>query len=203
MPLAPFGSTSPRPRWSRVSTLHDNVRSMLLGSSVYSQSPIVRQQEEEEPPKLPPLAFLRHSHTPSEHAAPAPEVEEDPTPARATAAAAPSPPVYGHSTPYSPASIPSTWERSSISLGRSTVESDSMRSAEVVDTVAPRAAKRHRRRRRKQKPQNVWVRRRNHRGILNHDLLRGRMRAKTLSLIVAGMFIAIILTICKLPMPGT
>ncbi|KAF1813695.1 hypothetical protein P152DRAFT_448110 [Eremomyces bilateralis CBS 781.70] len=186
------GTASPRARWSRVTALHENVRSMLFGSSVYSQSPTLRQDEE--PPKLPPLVFLRQPNTrtePSDHAR---GLEEGigSAPARNHANNS-----HNYPTNYSPASIPSTWERSSLSLARGTTQGSSTLERTVVDSGADGVARgvRRKRRKQKQKPKRGWVRNHHQSPIFNRSLLRGRTRTKAITLMISGVLLATMLTI--------
>lgn len=221
MPVPQLFKWSPRPDQtpegspasqssSRFGALHNNVRSMINGSSVYSQSP--NPNSAWNTPKPPFLSFLRREHSPSPVAIP---TSNDP-PRDSSDSRSPLHPQHTAGSymrtiaplqdPREPEVIYSH-ERNAPDRHPADVQLDYAGSGgnpnpdverlqeETNDPNRQRRRRRHRRR--KHHRQTQWTRRRNEqRGCL--PFIRGSAaRGKLMACFISGLFLATVLAICK------
>lgn len=189
---------------SRFGAFRNNVRSMINGSSVYSQSPAIPQNST---PKPPFLGFLRRDQSPNPNGLPTHNdvprhSDESSSPLRAHHTAgsyrntiAPLQDPREPETVYDrhPADVPLPSQPS----GHPDPEIQQL--AEEVN------GRRHRRkhRRRKHRRTDHWVRRRNERGAQGPMLfVRGSpSRGKMIACIISGTLLLTVLAVCTSPLP--
>ncbi|KAF2180340.1 hypothetical protein K469DRAFT_592348 [Zopfia rhizophila CBS 207.26] len=198
MPFPVF-QRSPRPNDSPASTsssrfgaLHNNVRSMINGSSVYSNSPVSSNNNT---PKLPFLGFLRRPQSPPNPiVVPENEAPRDSSDSR---------------SPLHPQHTAGSYQRVIAPLGSNPREPDrtyNRHPAEVpLGSVDPETAqlqeevhgrrRRHHRRRRKHHRPTHWVRRRSERGICFSFIRSHAARGKCIACLISGLFLMTVLTI--------
>jgi hypothetical protein len=198
----PFGTPASQPS-SRFSTLHNNIRTMINGSSVYSQSPALPNNNST--PKTPFLGFFRRDQSadpnllPVSHDAPR-DSNDSRSPLRAQHLAgsymdaivpqqgprAPETVHYRH-----PADVPLPRQNSGY------VDPEVQLLADDVN--GHRHRRKHRRRKHRQPHSDRWVRRHNERS--GHGPLlfvRGSAaRGKMIACIISGSFLLTVLAICK------
>lgn len=225
MPVPQLFRWSPRPDQSpdaspasqsssRFGLLHSNVRSMINGSSVYSQdSPAPSANNT---PKIPFLGFLRRPPSP-----PAPIVVPDaprdssdsrsPLQPRHTAASYmrtiaplqdPREPetIYNRDPPERhPADVPLDYNNNNN--GQSVDPETEQLQDEIHNSQRRRKRRRHRRKHHRQQAQ--WVRRGEQRGRCVPSARGAATRSKLLACIISGLFLATVLAICTyLPIPA-
>lgn len=221
MPIPQLFKWSPRPDQtpegspesqssSRFGALHNNVRSMINGSSVYSQSP--NPNSAWNTPKPPFLSFLRREQSPSPIAVPttndAPRDSSDSrSPLRPQHTAGsymrtiaplqdPREPetIYSHernSPDRHPADVPLDY------VGSGGNANPDVEQLQQESNGPHRQRRRRRHRRRKHHRQSQWTRRRNERqGCM--PFVRGTAaRGKLMACLISGLFLATVLAICK------
>jgi hypothetical protein len=205
MPLPYFHRPSPRlddspaPSSFRFSAMHNNVRSMLNGSSVYSNSP---NPSNNNTPKLPLIGFLRRPHSPP----PLPLSEDN---LRSGSIDSQSP-LQAHHTagsyiraishedettgPMTPHPVHARNESSS-SYGSVDPETDHL--AEIVNHNRRRRRRRRRRHHRVEPQHRAWVRKRSERGGCFSFVKNPAARSKCNACLIAGLFLTAVLAICK------
>jgi hypothetical protein len=224
MPMPQLFKWSPRPDQlsenspasqssSRFGALQHNVRSMINGSSVYSQSP--NPNSASNTPKPPFLSFLRRDQSPvpiSVHHAndPPRDSTDSRSPLRPQHTAGsymrsiaplqdPREPemVYSHdNAPHRhPADVPLNDRHNGVSVDP---EIERLRE-EIHDHSRHRRRRRHRKR--KHHRQAQWTRRRNQRQGCMPFVQGTAARGKLLACMISGLFLATVLAICKTPPP--
>jgi hypothetical protein len=196
----PFGTPASQSS-SRFGALHSNIRTMINGSSIYSQSPALENNNNT--PKIPFLGFLRRDQaldpesSPGAHDAPrASDDSRSPLRAQHTAGSyihAIEPPQTPE-TVYQrhPADVPLPHQDSNY------VDPEVQQLAEEVN--GRRHRRKHRRRKHRQQPHtDRWVRRREEQGAQGPMLfIRGSAaRGKMMACIISGTFLLTVLSVCK------
>jgi hypothetical protein len=198
-PFATPASQTP----SRFSALHSNIRTMINGSSIYSQSPAL---DNNNTPKVPFRGFFRRDQSPDPNFLPAthdaPRASDDSrSPLRAQHTAGSYihaiAPQQGPQTPEMvyhrhPADVPLPRQDSGH------VDPESQQLAEEVNSRRHR--RKHRRRKHRQPEANRWVRRRNERDAHGPLLfVRGSpARGKLIACVISGSFLLTVLAVCTL-----
>jgi hypothetical protein len=220
MPVPQLFKWSPRPDQtpdaspasqssSRFGALHNNVRSMINGSSVYSQSP--NPNSAWNTPKPPFLSFLRREQSPSPIAIPASDDQprdssDSRSPLRPQHTAGsymrtiaplqdPREPetIYSHernSPDRHPADVPLGYAGS----GSNSNSDVGQVQGEPNDPNRQRRRRRHRRR--KHHRQTQWTRRRNEKRGCMPFVHGTAARGKLMACIISGLFLATVLAIC-------
>lgn len=185
---------------SRFSTLHNNIRTMINGSSIYSQSPAL---ENNTTPKVPFRGFFRRDQSPDPNlpiAHETPRLSNDsrsPLRAQHTAgsyihAIAPQHDLQTPQTVYQrhPADVP-------LPQDSRYVDQEVQQVAEEIN--GQRHRRKHRRRKHRHHHADRWVRRRNERSASGPMLfVRGSAtRGKMVACIISGTFLLTVLAICK------
>jgi hypothetical protein len=199
---SPLFGTPPSQTPSRFSALHGNVRTMINGSSVYSQSPALPSNHNT--PKIPFLGFFRRDQAdqdvlPVAHDAPRDSNDSrSPLHAQHTAgsyigAIAP----QGLQTPETvyhrhPADVPLPRQNSNY------IDPEIQQLAEEINSR--RFRKKQRRRKHRRPPPDRWVRRRDEEGARGPMLfVRGSpARGKMIACIISGSLLLTVLSTCKL-----
>jgi hypothetical protein len=199
----PFGTPASQ-RLSRFSALQNNIRGMINGSSVYSQSPALGHNNNNTP-KPPFLGFLRRDQSEADvlpTIQDAPRASNDsrsPLHAHHTAGSyigtiAPQHDVQAPETVYQrhPADVPLPRQDSNY------VDPEIEQLAEEIN--GRRHRRKHRRRKHRQPQADRWVRRRDERGAQGPMLfVKGSpARGKMIACIISGSFLLTVLSICKL-----
>jgi hypothetical protein len=205
----PFGTPASQSS-SRFGALHSNIRTMINGSSIYSQSPALPNDNyNNSTPKAPFLGFFRRDQSSDPNLLP---VSHDATrnsndsrsPLRAQHLAGSYidaiAPQQGPQTPESvyhrhPADVPLPRQNSDY------VDPESQELAEEVN--GRRHRRKHRRRKHRQPHADRWVRRREEHGAQGPLLfVRGSAaRGKMIACIISGSFLLTVLAICKSTTP--
>lgn len=200
-------------RFGPFNTLHNNVRSIVNGSSVYSQSPNPNHTTPNTP-KTPFLNRFRRDQSPApiatsnHHDAPR-ESTDSRSPLRPQHTAgsymrsiaplgnprAPETVYNGHEQDRHPADVPLNYNGSGGGTDPEIVQLQ----AEINDR---RRRRRRHRRRRHPRSEGQWVRRHSERGR-GKRLKRGTAaRGKLMAAIISGSFLILVLTVCRfLPFP--
>jgi len=187
---------------SRFGAFRSNVRTMVNGSSVYSQSPALTSNTNT--PKTPFLGFWNRSPNPDEPR-PSYEAQQEPR----------SPPTANHSASSYIGAIGETPEPSTI-YARHPADVPLPQNDGFVDPEIQQLAEdingRRRRRRKHRRRQHHdtqrsgstsssgtrgWVRRRNERGTSPTHVRGTAARGKLIACIISGTFLLTILAICK------
>ncbi|KAL5119786.1 hypothetical protein ACEQ8H_002392 [Pleosporales sp. CAS-2024a] len=195
----PFGTPASQTP-SQSSALHSNVRTMINGSSIYSQSPAIPSNNSS--PKVPFWGFLRRDQT-QPHVLPVAHNEprnsnDSGSPLRAhhsarsyIGAIAPQQAPQTPETVYHrhPADVPLPQQRSNY------VDPDVRELAEEINDCGHH--RKHRRRKHRQPQSDRWVRRRGERGAQGPMLfMRGSpARGKMVACFVSGSFLLTVLAI--------
>lgn len=190
----------------RLTTIQHNVRSMLLesesqaASSVYERTPLPDQSR----PRLSPRDLFG-------------QVRE-PAPTSSTCLTSTSSPALNHHVPgmtYSPATQPSEWSRTpqvpapvASPVFRHPADTafypvdPPQRDLEAPASRYPRG---QRKRRRKRRRQAAWVHEggRRHGSVTLKSLAHGYTRMKFMAVLISGLFLACIGTICRSKIGGT
>lgn len=198
----PFGTPASQ-RLSRFSALQSNIRTMINGSSVYSQSPALGNANNNTP-KVPFLGFLRRDQ-PEANALPtlhdAPRDSNDSrsllrahhTAGSYIGAIASQQGVQTPETVYQrhPADVPLPQQDSNY------VDPEIQQLAEEIN--GRRHRRKHRRRKHRQPQPDRWVRRRDERGAQGPMLfVKGSpARGKMIACIISGSVLLTVLSICK------
>jgi hypothetical protein len=194
----PFGTPASQTP-SRFSALHSNIRTMINGSSIYSQSPAIPSNNNT--PKVPFLGFLRRDQRDGNvlpvHDAPRDSSDSrSPTHAQHTAGS-----YIGAIAPQGPQAPETAYHRhpADVPLPRQDsnyVDPEVQRLAEEIN--GRRHRRKHRRRKHRQ-PADRWVRRRDERSAQGHMLfVRGSpARGKMIACIISGSFLLTVLSICE------
>jgi hypothetical protein len=214
MPLFLFERPTPRPDESpasaapsRFSAIQNNVRSMLNGSSIYSNSP---PPSNNNTPKLPFLGFLRRDQTGTQNDHPSQEESGNNPPSRS--------PLVPHHTAGSylgvldphPAAPDATYHRhpADVPLSHTVgVDPETEELAEEADHQRRRRRRRRKHHRHRQHHSNhsnegAWVRRKSERGSC-FSFVKGRAaRSKCMACLISGLFLLTVLTICTSLSPG-
>lgn len=183
------GSPSSSPP-SRFSAMQQNVRSILNGSSIYSNSPVPSNNST---PKLPLLGFLRRPHSPPGLGVPEVDLPRDSTSSRS--------PLHPQYTAGSymreiapeedePAGPPTAHVRHGSDYG--SVDPETEHLAELVNNRRTRT-----RRRRRKHRQRAWVRKRKDRSVCFSFIKSPAARSKCTACLMSGIFLTTVLTICK------
>ncbi|KAF2471066.1 uncharacterized protein BDR25DRAFT_30049 [Lindgomyces ingoldianus] len=208
LPSLPSFHRSPRPDQPhdspasissfQFSTLHTNVRSMINGSSVYSNSP---PPSNNNTPKIPFLGFLRRPQSPPNPiVVPDNDAPRDSSDSRS--------PLRSHHTagsyiaaiapldthPREPEAVYSSRHPADVPLeyGRS-VDPET---EQLQEEVHGRRRRRHRRRRKHREPRAThWVRRRKERGVCFSFMRSRATRGKCYACLISGLFLITVLTI--------
>jgi hypothetical protein len=188
---------------SRFGALQSNIRTMINGSSIYSQSPAL---ENDTTPKVPFLGFFRRDQSPdlnglpNTHDAPrASNESRSPLHAQHTAGS-----YIGAIAPQAGPQLPETvYHRhpADVALPRRGSDAVDPEVQELADEVNGRRHRRkHRRRKHRQPQSDRWVRRRNQQNAQGPLLfVRGSpARGKMIACIISGSFLLTVLSICKL-----
>ena len=214
MPLYLFERPTPRPDESpasaspsRFSAIQNNVRSMLNGSSIYSNSP---RPSNNNTPKLPFLGFLRRDEGSTQPAIP--NVNEPrhstsshyPLHSQHTAGSYlgvldrhPSEPEPAH---RHPADVHPEYP------GESSTGSIDPETSQLAEEANSRRRRRRRRKhphhRRRHHRQGSWVRRKSERGSCFTFIQNGAARGKCFACLISGLFLMTVLAICNSPLPS-
>jgi hypothetical protein len=194
----PFGTPASQSS-SRFGALHSNIRGMINGSSIYSQSPALEQSNST--PKAPFLGFFRRDQTLDPESSPAahdaPRASDDSrSPFRAHHSASS---YIGAIEPQQPETA---YHRHPADVPLPRQDSDDV----VPDTQQPagdsngrRHRRKHRRRKHRQPAAAQWVRRREEHGSRGPMLFtRGApARGKMIACILSGSFLLTVLSVCK------
>jgi hypothetical protein len=191
----PFGTPADQSP-SRFGALHSNIRNMINGSSVYSQSPAPPNNNT---PKVPFLGIFRRDHSPDPNDAP----HAWPSPLR------PQHTAGSYIRTITPPQLPeSAHERhpADVPLPRQDSGFTDPDVQELADDINGRRHRRkHRRRKHRRHHQHPhadrWVRRRDERSASGPLLfVRGTpARGKVVACTISGLFLLTVLAICKLP----
>lgn len=196
-PFATPASQSP----SRFGAFQNNIRSMINGSSIYSQSPALENNNAT--PKVPFRGFFRRDQPSDQHlpiAHETPRLSHDsrsPLQAQHTAgsyihAIAPQRDVQAPETVYQrhPADVP-------LPHDTRYVDPEAQQIAEEVN--GRRHRRKHRRRKHRHQHADRWVRRRNEQHAHGPMLfVRGTpTRSKMIACIISGIFLLTVLSVCK------
>jgi hypothetical protein len=229
MPVLQLFKWSPRPdqtpdgspasqsssRFGPFSTLHANVRSMVNGSSVYSQSPNLSNNNNT--PKIPFLDRFRREQLPAPIAIPGPN---DP-PRNSTDSRSPLWPPHTAGTymrtiaPLHDVREPErTYDRgqrdaverhpADVQLNYNSNDDRGLDNDGSPEEINRRRRRRrhHHRRRRHNPHHDRWVRRRSERGTCLSFVRGTAARAKLMSCIISGLFLMTVLAICQSPHPS-
>jgi hypothetical protein len=203
--VGPDGSpaTTSSPRFGG---LHFNVRSMVNGSSIYSQSPVPSNNNT---PKMPFLGFLRRPQSPPDNIV-IPDHEEAPrdsndsrSPLRPQHTAGSYmrtiAPLQTEHDPREPEAIYSRHPADVPIAYGGPVDPET---EQLQDEVHRRRRRRHHRRRkhsRRQNSQGQWVRRKSERGSCLPFAQSQAARGKCLACLISGLFLTTVLAICSFP----
>lgn len=191
MPFPSFSRPSPQPEGSpsRFSALQANVRSLVAGSSIYSQSAVPSTNTS---PKVPFRGLFRRSSSP-----PALPLDASPSPDE--------PRVSDSSqSPLRPQHTAGSYQRA-ISHdvdedGPTPPRPAHARNASYVDPETQYLADTIHGRRGRPKPRRpirrAWVRKRTERGVCWSFIRSKAAKSKVIGCIISGLFLAVILTIC-------
>jgi hypothetical protein len=193
----PFGTPASQSS-SRFGALHSNIRGMINGSSIYSQSPALEQNNKT--PKTPFLGFFRRDQAFDPESSPVardgPRASDD---SRS--------PLRGHHTAGSyigaiesqaPQSPENVYHRHPADVALPRQDSDNV-DPEDQQPAERRHRRKHRRRKHRQPQAAQWVRRREERGAHGPMLfIRGSpARGKMIACIISGSFLLTVLSVCK------
>jgi hypothetical protein len=198
----PFGTPATQAP-SRFSALHSNIRTMINGSSIYSQSPAIPSNNNT--PKVPFRGFFRRDQPDqdlSQFAYDGPRGSHDsrsPLHAQHTAGS-----YIGAIEPQAPETV---YHRHPADVplppqGSNYVDPESQQLAEEVN--GRRHRRKHRRRKHRQPHADRWVRRRDEPGSQGPMLfVRGSpARGKMIACIISGSMLLTVLAICKFFSPS-
>jgi hypothetical protein len=197
----PFGTPASQSS-SRFGALHTNIRTMINGSSIYSQSPALPNTTTS--PKTPFLGFFRREQPqdltlPVSHDAPR-DSNDSRSPLRAHHLAGSYMDAIGPQTPETvyhrhPADVPLPHQRSGSVDPEAQILAD--------EATAHRHRRKHKRRKHRAPPSNRWVRRRAGSDASTTGPLlfvRGTAaRGKMIACIISGSFLLTVLAICTSP----
>lgn len=175
---------------SRFGNIQNNVRSMLNGSSIYSDSPAPSNNNT---PKLPFLGFLHRNHS-----RPSIVLPDNDLPRNSTSSRSPILPQHTAGS-YQRAIVPA--DTNPFEPHPAHVRNDSYGSVDPeTEHLADLVNNRRRRHRRRRKPQRrYWVRRRSERGICFSFIKSPAARGKCTACLLSGLFLATVLAICTTP----
>jgi hypothetical protein len=180
---------SPSSSPSRFSAMQQNVRSILNGSSIYSNSPVPSNNST---PKLPLLGFLRRPHSP-----PGLGVSEVDLPRDSTSSRSPLHPQYtagSYMREIAPEDEPAGPLTAHVRHGSlyGSVDPETEHLAELVNNRRTRT-----RRRRRKHRQRAWVRKRKDGSVCFSFIKSPAARSKCTACLMSGIFLTTVLTICK------
>lgn len=191
---------------SRFSAFRSNVRTLVNGSSVYSQSPALTNtaNNNENTPKIPFRGLWSRHQSPNPNAAPV----ADDAPRDSADSRSPLSPHAHHTAgsyigaiqdPQEPTTVYSR-HPADVPLPNGHAGSVDPESQQLADEINERRhrQRRHRRRkhRRTERPEQ-WVRRRDERGSSAIYVKGSAARRKLATCVVSGTFLIVILSICK------
>lgn len=179
---------SPSSSPSRFSAMQQNVRSILNGSSIYSNSPVPSNNST---PKLPLLGFLRRPHSPPSVGVSEVDLSRDSTSSRS--------PLHPQYTAGSymreiapeedePVGPPTAHVRHGSHYG--SVDPETEHLAELVNNRRTRT-----RRRRRKHRQRAWVRKRKDGSVCFSFIKSPAARSKCTACLMSGIFLTTVLTI--------
>ena len=189
---------------SRFGGLHNNVRSMINGSSIYSNS---QAPSNNNTPKLPFLGFLRR---------PPPSPIEIPPHRHSTDSRSPLRPQHTAGSymraiaplqdPPEPQAIysrqPADRHPADVPLGHSDshsqIDPEIQQLQDEINGRRRRRRRRHHHRRKHHQRPTHWVRRKDQRGFCFGFIQSQAARGKALACILSGLFLLTVLAICKL-----
>ncbi|KAF2813015.1 uncharacterized protein BDZ99DRAFT_247555 [Mytilinidion resinicola] len=202
MPLPHFHRPSPRlddspapSSVSRFSVMQNNVRSILNGSSVYSNSP---PPSNNNTPKLPLLGFLRRPHSPPSLPLADSELRRDSTYSQSPLRPQHTAGSYIRAInsedvvrgPVAPEMV-HTRNESHSSYG--SVDPETEHLAEIVNHS--RRRRKRRRRTRAVPERRAWIRKRGERGVCFPFVKSPAARTKCTACLISGLFLIVVLTI--------
>ncbi|OCK84838.1 hypothetical protein K432DRAFT_90598 [Lepidopterella palustris CBS 459.81] len=193
MPIPYFHRASPRPEDSpassspsRFSAVQCRTRSILNGSSIYSNSPVPSNNNT---PKLPLLGFLRRPHSPPDLLV----VPDGDLPRDSISSRSPLRPQHTAGS-YMRAIAPEEVEPVEPQSAHTRYGSVDPETEHLADLVNDRR-RRRRVRRRREPHRRAWVRKRAERGICFPFVQNPAARSKCKACLVSGLFLAVVLTI--------
>jgi hypothetical protein len=199
----PFAGSPASQSSSRFGAFQNNIRTMINGSSIYSQSPALSNANT---PKLPFLGFFRRDQSPDPNVLPyhndAPRYSNDSrSPLRAQHSASS---YIGSIVPLHDPREPETiYSRHPADVPLPTRQDSAYIDPEIQqlseEVNGNRKKRRHRRRKHRHAASTRWVRRRDDRGAHGPMLfVRGtQTRGKMIALMISGTFLLTVLAICK------
>jgi hypothetical protein len=194
----PFGTPASQSS-SRFGALHSNIRGMINGSSIYSQSPAL---ENNTTPKPPFLGFFRRDQSldPESYPHDAPRASGDSrSPLRAQHSAGSY--IHAIESPQTPETVHHR-HPADVPLPRQDSNyADPEVQQRAEDVNARRHRRKHRRRKHRQPHGDRWVRRREETGVQGPLLfVRGSpARGKMTACIISGSFLITVLSVCTSP----
>lgn len=189
---------------SRFSAFRSNVRTLVNGSSIYSQSPALHNNNNENTPKIPFRGFWSRNQSPDPNLSHVSgDVPRDSADSRS--------PLSSHAhhtagsyigaiqdpqeptTVYSrhPADVPLPPDHTGA------VDPESQQLADEINERRHRRRKHRRRRHHRTERPEQWVRRRDERGSSTIYVRGSAARRKLASCVISGTFLIVILSICK------
>lgn len=192
---------------SRFGAFRSNVRTLVNGSSIYSQSPALpsnNNNNNENTPKIPFRGFWSRNQSPNPNVAHVyDDVSRDSADSRS--------PLSSHAhhsassyigaiqDPQEPATVYSRHPADvPLPPGHSgAVDPESQQLAEEISERRHRRRKHRRRRHRRNERPEQWVRRRDERGTSAIYVRGSAARRKLASCVISGTFLIVILSICK------
>jgi hypothetical protein len=194
----PFGTPASQSS-SRFGALHSNIRGMINGSSIYSQSPALQSNTT---PKPPFLGFFRRDQSldpesyPAAHDAPRAS-DDSRSPLRAQHSAGSY--IHAIESPQTPETV---YHRHPADVPLPRQDSNNANSADqqnADEANGRRHRRKHRRRKHRQPHGDRWVRRREEPGVQGPLLfVRGSpARGKMIACIISGSFLLTVLSVCE------